>query len=160
VRRFAKTKLKDLEPSRDPRMLCGVITGVRTQLTQRGKILIVALDDKTGRGRGHGLQRAAGSEQERFREDEFLLVVGKVSEDRFNGGLRITAEKVFDIAAARIQYGHKLEMDLACTISPAKLAEILQPYRQQDGLPVSLRVTPQGIPCVLQLGDVAGGAVG
>jgi DNA polymerase-3 subunit alpha len=80
-------------------------------------------------------------------------VVGKVSEDRFNGGLRITAEKVFDIAAARIQYGHKLEMDVSCSVAPAKLAEILQPYRQQDGLPVSLRVTPQGIPCTLQLGD-------
>jgi DNA polymerase III alpha subunit len=48
VRRFAKTKLSALEPSREPRMLCGVITGVRTQMTQRGKILIVSLDDKTG----------------------------------------------------------------------------------------------------------------
>jgi DNA polymerase-3 subunit alpha len=76
-----------------------------------------------------------------------------VSEDRFNGGLRITAEKVFDIATARIQYGHKLEMDVACTIAPAKLAEILQPYRHENGLPVSLRVTPRGIPCTLQLGD-------
>ena len=30
VRRFARTKLADLDPSREPRMLCGVITGVRT----------------------------------------------------------------------------------------------------------------------------------
>jgi len=153
VRRFAKTKLKDLEPSRDPRMLCGVITGVRTQLTQRGKILIVALDDKTGTVEVTIYNELLEQNKNIFREDEFLLVVGKVSEDRFNGGLRITAEKVFDIAAARIQYGHKLEMDVACTIAPAKLAEVLQPYRQQDGLPVSLRVTPQGIPCTLQLGD-------
>jgi DNA polymerase-3 subunit alpha len=153
VRRFAKTKLKDLEPSRDPRMLCGVITGVRTQLTQRGKILIVTLDDKTGVVEVTIYNELFELNKNIFREDEFLLVVGKVSEDRFNGGLRITAEKVFDIAAARIQYGHKLEMDVACTINPARLAEILQPYRQHDGLPVSLRVTPQGIPCVVQLGD-------
>lgn len=153
VRRFAKTKLSDLEPSRDPRMLCGVITGVRTQLTQRGKILIVQLDDKSGVVEVTIYNELMEQNKNIFREDEFLLVVGKVSEDRFNGGLRITAEKAFDIAAARIQYGHKLEMDLACTASPAKLAEILQPYRQTDGLPVSLRVTPQGIPCTLQLGD-------
>ncbi|HAV35837.1 MAG TPA: hypothetical protein DCX52_05660, partial [Massilia sp.] len=50
-------------------------------------------------------------------------------------------------------YGHKLEMDIECTISPAKMAEVLAPYRNPDGLPVSLRVAPQGIPCVLQLGD-------
>jgi len=153
VRRFAKTKLKDLEPSRDPRMLCGVITGVRTQMTQRGKILIVALDDKTGVVEVTIYNELLEQNKNAFREDEFLLVVGKVSEDRFNGGLRITAEKVFDIAAARIQYGHKLEMDVACTIAPSKLAEVLQPYRQHDGLPVSLRVSPQGIPCILQLGD-------
>jgi DNA polymerase-3 subunit alpha len=153
VRRFAKTKLKDLEPSRDPRMMCGVITGVRTQMTQRGKILIVALDDKTGVVEVTIYNEVFEANKNFFREDEFLLVVGKVSEDRFNGGLRITAEKVFDIAAARVQYGHKLEMDLSCSANPAKLAEILQPYRQHDGLPVSLRVTPQGIPCTLQLGD-------
>jgi DNA polymerase-3 subunit alpha len=153
VRRFAKTKLKDLEPSRDPRMLCGVITGVRTQMTQRGKILIVSLDDKTGVVEVTIYNELLDAHKNFFREDEFLLVVGKVSEDRFNGGLRITAEKVFDIAAARVQYGHKLEMDLACTANTAKLAEILQPYRQHDGLPVSLRIQPQGIPCIMQLGD-------
>jgi DNA polymerase-3 subunit alpha len=99
VRRFAKTKLKDLEPSREPRMLCGVITGVRTQLTQRGKILIVTLDDKTAVVEVTVYNELFEANKNIFREDEFLLVVGKVSEDRFNGGLRITAEKVFDIAA-------------------------------------------------------------
>ncbi|WP_462176878.1 hypothetical protein, partial [Acinetobacter baumannii] len=88
-----------------------------------------------------------------LKEDEFLLVVGKVSEDRFNGGLRITAEKVFDIAASRIQYGHKLEMDLSTSIDPAKIADVLQPYRVQDGMPVSLRLETNGIPYVMQLGD-------
>jgi len=153
VRRFAKTRLKDLEPSREPRMLCGVITGVRTQMTQRGKILIVALDDKTGVVEVTVYNEVFEQNRNAFKEDEFLLVVGKVSEDRFNGGLRITAEKVFDIAAARIHYGHKLEMDIECGISTAKMAEILTPYRHPDGLPVSLRVKPQGVECILQLGD-------
>ncbi|WP_312515904.1 DNA polymerase III subunit alpha [Massilia sp.] len=153
VRRFAKTKLKDLEPSRDPRMLCGVITGVRTQMTQRGKILIVALDDKTGVVEVTVYSEVAEANKNAFKEDEFLLVVGKVSEDRFNGGLRITAEKVFDLASSRIQYGHKLEMDLATTVSPAKIAEVLQPYRVHDGMPVSLRLETNGIPYIMQLGD-------
>ncbi|MFC4930341.1 DNA polymerase III subunit alpha [Massilia sp. GCM10023247] len=153
VRRFSKTKLKDLEPSRDPRMLSGVITGVRTQMTQRGKILIVSLDDKTGVVEVTVYNEVFEANKNIFKEDEFLMVVGKVSEDRFNGGLRITAEKVFDIAASRIHYGHKLEMDLECTVSPAKIAEVLAPYRNPDGLPVSLRIKPQGVECTLQLGD-------
>jgi len=153
VRRFAKTKLKDLEPSRDPRMMCGVITGVRTQMTQRGKILIVALDDKTAVHEVTIYSEVAEANKHALKEDEFLLVVGKVSEDRFNGGLRITAEKVFDIAASRIQYGHKLEMDLSTSVDPARIAEVLQPYRVQDGMPVSLRLVTNGIPYVVQLGD-------
>jgi DNA polymerase-3 subunit alpha len=153
VRRFARTKLSDLEPSREPRMLCGVISGVRTQMTQRGKILIVALDDKTSVVEVTIYSELFEANKNVFKEDEFLLVVGKVSEDRFNGGLRITAEKVFDLAASRVQYGHKLEMDLSCGISAAKLAEVLQPYRQENGLPVSLRIKPQGVECTLQLGD-------
>ncbi|MGZ5201884.1 MAG: helix-hairpin-helix domain-containing protein, partial [Telluria sp.] len=153
VRRFAKTKISSLEPSREPRMLCGVITGLRTQLTQRGKILIITLDDKTAVQEVTVYNELFDQYKNIFKEDEFLLVVGKVSEDRFNGGLRVTAEKVFDIAASRIQYGHKLEMDIDCGVNPAKLAEVLQPYRVQDGLPVSLRIKPQGIECTLQLGD-------
>jgi len=153
VRRFAKTRMKDLEPSRDPRMMCGVISGIRTQMTQRGKILIVALDDKTAVHEVTVYSEVFEANKNAFKEDEFLLVVGKVSEDRFNGGLRITAEKVYDLATARIQYGHKLEMDLDKSVSAARLAEILQPHRVHDGMPVSLRLQTQDIPFTVQLGD-------
>jgi DNA polymerase-3 subunit alpha len=153
VRRFTKTKLSDLDPSREPRMLCGVITGIRSQMTQRGRILIVTLDDKTAVVEVTVYSEVFEANKAIFKEDEFLLVVGKVSEDRFNGGLRITAEKVFDIALARIQYGHRLAMTMACTVNALKLAEVLAPYRNENGLPVSLRVKPQGVECVLQLGD-------
>ncbi|PIL44415.1 DNA polymerase III subunit alpha [Massilia eurypsychrophila] len=153
VRRFARTKLKDLDPSREPRMLCGVITGVRSQMTQRGRILIVSLDDKTAVVEVTVYSEVFDANKNIFKEDEFLLVVGKVSEDRFNGGLRITAEKVYDIALSRIQYGHRLAMTMACNVNPAKVAEVLQPYRNADGLPVALRIKPQGVECTLQLGD-------
>ena len=153
VRRFARTKLADLDPSREARMLCGVITGVRSQMTQRGRILIVSLDDKSAQVEVTVYSEVFDANKNMFKEDEFLLVVGKVSEDRFNGGLRITAEKVYDIAAARIQYGHRLAMAMACTVNPAKVAEVLQPFRHADGLPVAMRIRPQGVECTLQLGD-------
>jgi DNA polymerase III subunit alpha len=153
ARRFARTKLADLEPSRDPRMLCGVITGVRTQMTQRGKILIVALDDKTGVVEVTVYNEVFDANKNIFKEDEFLAVVGKVSEDRFNGGLRITAEKVFDMTMARIHYGQRLDMMLPGAIASHRLAEVLQPHRASSGLPVTMRIKPQGVDCTLQLGD-------
>jgi DNA polymerase-3 subunit alpha len=153
ARRFARTKLADLDPSREPRMLCGVITGIRTQMTQRGKILIVSLDDKSAIVEVTVYNEVADANKKVFKEDEFLAVVGKVSEDRFTGGLRITAEKVFDLAMARIQYGHYLSLSLPAAVPTAKLMEVLQPHRQVDGLLVAMRIKPQGVECTLQLGE-------
>jgi DNA polymerase-3 subunit alpha len=153
ARRFARTKLSELEPSRDQRMLCGVITGIRTQMTQRGKILIVSLDDKSAVVEVTVYNEVFEANKKCFKEDEFLCVTGKVSEDRFTGGLRISAEKVHDITSARLQYGRQLGWLQPTEISPAKLLEILTPYRDDYGLPVQMRVKPQGIDCVLQLGD-------
>ncbi|WP_374360782.1 DNA polymerase III subunit alpha [Pseudoduganella danionis] len=153
ARRFCRTKLSELEPSREPRMLCGVITGVRPQMTQRGKILIVTLDDKTSVVEVTVYSEVFEENKHMFREDEFLAVVGKVSEDRFNGGLRISAERVFDIITARVNYGKQLGMALPASVDVRKMSELLAPHRQADGLPVSLRVMPQGVSCVLQLGE-------
>ncbi|MES2129255.1 MAG: DNA polymerase III subunit alpha [Pseudomonadota bacterium] len=153
ARRFSRTKLADLEPSREPRVMCGVITGARPQMTQRGKILIVTLDDKSSQVEVTVYGEIFEAHKNIFKEDELLVVVGKVSEDRFNGGLRITAEKVYDLAMARIHYGRHLGMVMPEGVSSAKIAEVLQPYRNNEGMPVALKVKPQGVECVLQLGD-------
>jgi DNA polymerase-3 subunit alpha len=153
VRRFVRGKLADLEPSREPRMLGGVITGVRPQMTQRGKILIVTLDDKSGVVEVTIYSELFEQHKNIFKEDDFLAVVGKVSEDRFNGGLRITAEKVFDLIAARIHYGQRFNMLLTAPVPAAKLKEVLQPHRHEFGMPLALRYQPQGCDSIIQLGD-------
>jgi DNA polymerase-3 subunit alpha len=80
-----------------------------------------------------------------FKEDEFLAVQGKVSEDRFSGGLRITADKVMDIAAARVQFGKKFTFARTSAIDMNQIKELLQPYRSVAGLPLSMRYEPQGV---------------
>src|SRR5690606_18510486 len=47
LRRFARPKLSSVEPSWEPRLRAGIISAVRTQMTQRGKMVIVTLDDGT-----------------------------------------------------------------------------------------------------------------
>jgi DNA polymerase-3 subunit alpha len=153
ARRFARTKLAELEPSREPRMLCGVITGIRPQMTQRGKLYIITLDDKSSVVEVTVYSEVFDENKRMFKEDEFLAVVGKVSEDRFSGGLRISAEKVYDIIAARIQFGRQMVWALPSSVASGKLQEVLGPYRDNNGLPVAMRVKPQGVDCVLQLGD-------
>ncbi len=80
--------------------------------------------------------------------------MGKVSEDRFSGGLRITAEKVMDIAAARIQFGREFSFSLATRVDTAQIKNLLLPYRSENGLPLTLNYTLNGVgSCKIQWGN-------
>ncbi|MDB5728512.1 MAG: dnaE, partial [Noviherbaspirillum sp.] len=156
ARRFARTPLAKLEPAREPKLIAGVISAVRTQMTQRGKMVIVTLDDATATVDVTVYNELFDPNKHLFKEDEFLAVQGKVSEDRFSGGLRITAEKVMDIGTARVQFGRQVVLSLsspAQKIDPAQLKNMLASHRSQTGLPLSLRYTHDGIKCEILLGD-------
>ena len=153
VRQFVRTKISSLEPSRDPRSLAGIITGIRVQMTQRGKLLIVSLDDGSGTVDVTVYGELAEPNKAFFKEDELLIVQGKVSEDRFNGGLRISAEKVMDIGAARIQYGQRVVVSLNKSVDPVHLRDTLLSYRQPQGLPFVMKYVQSGVGCEVMLGD-------
>jgi len=153
VRQFVRAKISSLEPSRDPRSLAGIITGIRVQMTQRGKLLIVSLDDGSGTVDVTVYGELAEPNKAFFKEDELLIVQGKVSEDRFNGGLRISAEKVMDIGAARIQYGQRVVVSLDKAVDPAYLRDTLSSYRQPQGLPFVMKYVQSGVGCEVMLGD-------
>ncbi|HEY0847768.1 MAG TPA: DNA polymerase III subunit alpha, partial [Noviherbaspirillum sp.] len=154
VRKFIKTKLANLEPARDPRLLAGIITTVRTQMTQRGKIVIVTLDDGTATVDVTVYSELYEPNRPLFKEDEFLAVQGKVSEDRFSGGLRVSAEKVMDIAGARIAFGRQFAFSLNTHIDAAQIKNILAQYRTENGLPLMMRYMRDGVgSCEILLAD-------
>ncbi|GAB3553858.1 DNA polymerase III subunit alpha [Noviherbaspirillum agri] len=154
VRKFIKTKLVNLEPSRDARLLAGIITTVRTQMTQRGKMVIVTLDDGTATVDVTVYNELYEPHKHLFKEDEFLAVQGKVSEDRFNGGLRISAEKVMDIAMARIAFGKQFAFSLNTRMDTAQLKTVLAPYRSEGGLPLIVRYMQDGVgSCEIRLAE-------
>ena len=153
VRQFVRTQITSLEPARDPRSLAGIIVGIRVQMTQRGKLLIVSLDDGTGVVDVTVYNELFEPNKAYFKEDELLIVQGKVSEDRFSGGLRIAAEKVMDIGAARIQYGQRLLVSLDKPLDPTYLRDTLSAYRQPQGLPFVMKYVQSGVVCEVMLGD-------
>ena len=153
ARRFARTKLCDLTASREPRMIAGVISGVRTQMTQRGKMVIVTLDDASATVDVTVYSELYDPNRTLFKEDEFLAVQGKISEDRFSGGLRITADKVMDIGAARVAFGRKFAFALSGGIDAATIKAMLEPFRSATGLPLSTHYTQHGIDCEIRWPD-------
>jgi DNA polymerase-3 subunit alpha len=139
ARRFARTKLSSLEPSREPRLIAGVVSGLRTQMTQRGRMIIVTLDDGSATVDVTVYNELYDANRTLFKEDEFLAVLGKVSEDRFSGGLRITAEKAMDIATARIQYAKCVRLSLQASADVGTLIATLQAAARADGSPVIVK---------------------
>ena len=153
VRKFARTKLASLEPSREPRLLAGIISAIRTQMTQRGKMLIVTLDDGTATVDVTVFNDLFDPNRNLFKEDEFLAVQGRVSEDRFSGGLRVSADKVMDIAAARVAFGKQFAFSLNGNADTRQIKEILQPYRAPAGLPLTMRYMQRDVSCEIRLPD-------
>jgi len=153
ARHFARTKLAALEPSRDSKWIAGIVAGIRTQMTQRGKMLIVTLDDGSATVDVTVYAETVERNRNLLKDDEFLAVFGKVSEDRFSGGLRITAEDVLDIAGARVLFGKRLKFSLPAKIDPVAIRELLSPHVSNDGLPlVALYNAPQS-GCEITFGE-------
>lgn len=153
TRHFARQKLNNLQPSREPQWIAGMIVGMRTQMTQRGVILILTLDDNSATVDVTIYSELRDAHKQLFKEDAFLAVLGKVSEDRFSGGLRITAERLMDITAVRTQFGKQLSLRLPLNVAWPVLKETLTPYRSESGLPLIVRYQREGAACEIRLAD-------
>ncbi|MHB1400836.1 MAG: DNA polymerase III subunit alpha [Thiobacillus sp.] len=156
---FAKRQLDSLEPSRDPVMLAGIVVSLRTQMTRRGKMLILLLDDATAQVEVVIFNELYEQSRHLLKDDTLLVIEGKVNRDDYSGGVRVTAEKIYDLAGARTRFAQGLR--LACngechaqSNSGRKLAELLAPYKvQEGGCPVWVDYHNQNARCRVRLGE-------
>ena len=98
---------------------------MRFQLTK------AALDEGPDLG-GIGVEGMAGKEEAeraKIREDELLLVEGKVQKDDFSGGLRISADKLYTLAEARGRYARGLRLTMNGGSDAKRLQALLAPFR-------------------------------
>ncbi|MNL01247.1 DNA polymerase III subunit alpha [compost metagenome] len=137
--------------------MAGVITGIRTQMTQRGKMLIVLLDDGTGQIEMTVFNELFDANRHMFREDELLIAQGNARHDTFTGGVRFTAESVMDLVAARAKYADAVCLGFNGNASTERLRELLTPYlahtARTPGVPVRIRYVNKTAQCEATLGD-------
>jgi DNA polymerase-3 subunit alpha len=159
VSSFAKKQLDSLEPSRDPVMLAGIAVSLRTQMTRRGKMLILLLDDVTAQVEVVIFNELYEQNRHLLKDDALLIIEGKVNRDDYSGGVRVTAEKIYDLAGARTRFAQGLQLACngQCTPQPdsgRKLAELLAPYKvQEDGCPVWVDYRTPHARCRVRLGE-------
>ncbi|WP_199052144.1 DNA polymerase III subunit alpha [Aquitalea sp. ASV15] len=132
VRAFIKTTLSRLSPRKEPQLLAGFVTGIRVKMGNRGKMAFVELDDGSAKREISLFGDSYESNRNRLKEDIVLVVQGKVTEDAFSGGLRIMADRLYDLGEARSRFARGLSLQMNGNADVGKLKSLLGPYRDEE----------------------------
>ncbi|SFO12621.1 DNA polymerase-3 subunit alpha [Nitrosospira briensis] len=172
LKHFVRTRLDRLNPQREPQLLAGIVYAVRMQVTRRGRMAVVVLDD----GSGARVELVVYSElfesaRSWLKEDQLLIVEARVNnrggDDEYGNGLRITADQLYNLGTARSRYAKYVELHCNGTSNATRLKELLAPHRADNhagnagkaksnnnwSCPVLLFYRNQDAACKLELGD-------
>jgi DNA polymerase-3 subunit alpha len=128
LRRFARTPLANLMPQMEPATLAGVIYGVQVRNSRRGRMAILTLDDGTARVEVVVFGELFHEKRAVVQEDQVVIVQGRIFPDEFSGGLRITADKLMDLAEVRAAHARLLRLSINGQADSAKLKTLLAQY--------------------------------
>ncbi len=126
--RFPRVPLARLSPG-ERVWMAGIVVAARTQMTRRGRMMVVMLDDATAQVEISVFNELFERHREKLKEDSLLVVAGKVQNDEFSGGLRVSADELMDLEALRSRYASLLKLSLNGQADARRLQQVLTPYR-------------------------------
>ena len=152
--RFPRVPLARLAPG-ERVWMAGVVVAARTQMTRRGRMMVVMLDDDTAQVEISVFNELYERHRDKLKEDALLVLSGKVQNDEFSGGLRVMAEDLLDLAALRTRYASLLRLSMNGQADATRLKQVLAPYRASgDGsCRVLIQYENDKATCEVALGD-------
>jgi DNA polymerase-3 subunit alpha len=129
---FVSEKLSNLSPRQSPYLIAGIISAIRIRPTSRGKIAIVTLDDGKARIDVFVTNAILNEAYSLIKEDQLLIVEGKVSHDDFSGGNRVSAIKVYDLASIQSSKAALLTITMNGQADAEILKALLRPYSTEN----------------------------
>ena len=139
LNQFTSCRLVDLDvgkgKGKKPVTLAGLVVGARVMNTKSGsRMAFLQLDDKTARVEVGVFGELYDQRRDVIHKDKVLVVKGKASRDFFSGGIRLSADELFDIEQARGQLARHMQIQLkAEQTNPeviVQLKSILAPSEQ------------------------------
>ena len=161
VSHFVRKPLAALEARKETQWLAGLVVGVRSKFTARGKMAFIQLDDGTSALEVSVFNELLEAERAKIREDEVLIIEGRVQRDDFagEGRVKIVAERLLTLAEARGRFARHLRLSLNGQASGSnartavhRLQTLLAPYTPGD-CPVRLAYRNGNATCELAFGD-------
>ena len=150
--RFIRRPLNRLEPAKEFTHIAGIVVGIRTQMTRRGKMLFVQIDDGTGMIEVSVFNELFEAERDKIVTDEVLVIEGKVRYDEFSGGNAVVAERLMTLGEARARFARHLLLKMNGNSDAAKLKSLLAPFAPGPA-PVRIRYRNAVAECEMVLGE-------
>ncbi|HEY1103062.1 MAG TPA: OB-fold nucleic acid binding domain-containing protein, partial [Burkholderiaceae bacterium] len=143
--------------------LAGIVSDFRVINGQRGKLALFKLDDKTAVIEATAEEAVLNACRNLLKDDELVIVQGKLQPDRFSGGFRLNVSQVWDMAAARCRFGKFLRVAVNGVAPDVQRIVRDFPARRETteqgelvrGLPVRLALQRATVHAEIQLGDDA-----
>jgi len=142
---YARETLAQLTPNKyEKRWVAGLVMAIRTKTTRSGdKMAFITLDDRSARLEVVCRPAVYDAVRDWLQADEVVLVKGAVTEDSFNGGIKLDAEQLVTLAEMRIQETRAIKLFWDLDQLPASrlalLNDLLTPYwvnEDAQGLPL------------------------
>jgi DNA polymerase III subunit alpha len=125
--------LGEIRPTTTPLRIAGVVTSLRIQTSRRGKMGFVTLDDGEESAEVVVYNETFDAHRHLLREDVLLVaevrVQQRMNEDGQMQGLRIIADALYDLPAARRKFARGLKLCCNGSASGERLFELLAPYK-------------------------------
>ena len=113
--------------------IAGVVTTLRTQTSRRGKMAFITLDDGKDPTEVVVYNETFDTHRHLLREDVLLVaevrVQQRMNEDGQMQGLRIIADAIYDLPAARRKFARGLMLCCNGSGSAERLLALLEPYK-------------------------------
>jgi DNA polymerase-3 subunit alpha len=137
LKQFIRTRLDRLSPQREPQLIAGIIYSIRIQMTRRGRMCVIGLDDGKARIELVVFNELFDVNRAWLKEDQLLIVEAKIGTRNYNNDddheLRITAEQLYDLAGIRSRFAKQIK--IRCNRSTigelSSLKTLLTPFSNQ-----------------------------
>jgi DNA polymerase III subunit alpha len=135
-------------------MLAGIIVSQRVQMTRRGRMGVLVIDDSYARLELTVFNELYEKHRHWLKEDTLIVVEGKVSKSMFDDSenLRISADEIYDLQKAREKFARALKITCNGQSSGDKLRALLTPHLNGK-CPVAIEYHNQGASCEISLGE-------
>ena len=163
VRKFARTRISNLQPDKKTQKVAGIIVDVRVMKTKRGgNMAIVTLDDRSGRIDARLFSEGYDQFRDKLILDQLVVIDAEVKHDTYNDSLGCNVNNVWNIEEARTSFASGLKLNLSESqmaqtgLKPEKLVKTLQdklaPFNA-DGTSVVVEYERRDAKAQIRLGD-------